>query len=1717
MHSKTAAELTKILIMLFILLVLQAGKAQAAEDGQYSGTGSILEQMEQWGKQNPEMKYLLPSSLGGSDDRDEQNNQKQVEVDPGKWPGGPFLTRWPDTLKSASKFKTTSVEAGLLNEFAKENPTNGDTTSNTQQAQQTATAAHHMAKTVQMPGNAAKAAQASQQAQGMAAGNAMGDVAKNQAASAIDYCGKFMKNFTSEDGNKWNKVRDQLFVPIGILLLLPGAVLTQVKAIVSAGNPVLAESNPFEGILRSFIALFLIPASYLIVNWGIDLSNSITYTIASEYERIFGNSMYKDALCAEIKAFPTRGPQSNQNTGVGKNWPSGEVKSQADFEKFFLENKKEDPCSKVDEPMSDKTDEGMPAGAMAARAVSFSGNAGLTGTWNILCAFQMAYLFYLFFVGPVVAGLWVWPIKNFREAFPNWVEGVVTICFWSLFWNTTILLIACFKGVDESGTIIVSALNFLATSSVKYAFDFAGLIKAAGAEATKKAQEGANKGGGGKGGGQGGHGGGHSAHHGSHGSHGSHGAHGVHGQHGQHGVGVGGGSSGGGFGGGGVMPTFAGSTADGAGAETETHAELAGGLGLAALSHRDAGPVTRLDLGHIPLPPGVHGNAHNGMVSHYPGQNTFQLGDYSLERGQGEDTLRDSHGNVVGTLNPASVPYGDHYRMNFEGGSLSYQTSANSELFTLSDGKHTEQLAFNHTNPNAEMHPVSHNGQQHIALPTASGDSLFLSSDGNNLSYMNNDGSITNLDLSSTGQVQLSDGSMVSASPATNGSDISVFNAAHQQSDAFSVIHNPNGSISIGHADGANHPQGMINFTAVANNGISSASYDDSGRLYQKDTVNGDMARTEYYDPASAQSLLGASETHYNDNDDYTTNYFDANNALVASSQFQNLPNGGSLELLRDAQNNLVSSQQQFPNADGGASMNSTHYGPGGDITSSTFSSYDQNGNLISTSNDLSRGSVWSDASGVHPDGGIFSSTVVAGDAVHVPSAQIPTNSFDSVANNYSTPFTSARVDVVPPIVFDPTTVNQNSMNNGSESYSRQSSDAQSGDRFETRSVQALPVDIAGSQITGPETQFSNVAGTYAQSGEAQQGNTSDVAYFSPVTTSSVDVVPPSTNYSSVPEQYGKDGVDNQNPLLSLEQTLHAQTGDLNASTFELGNSVYAGTNAPAMTEAKPTADYTHSAVPAESSAHARSAIAGEATSQRVMPVDIAGTQVTSSENQFSNVAGTYAQSGDAQQGKTADVAYFSPVTTTSVDVVPPATSYSAPAAEHYGKDTVDTQNPFLSLEQTLHAQSGDLNASTFELGNSVYAAPTAAPSFESNFAASSASHPVSQTADTNGDASESQRVIPVDIAGTQVTGPETQFSNVAGSYAQAGEAQQGKTADVAYFSPVTTTSVDVVPPAVAYSASAVEQYARTETGSTLIGYEPDVTRAPLPAMSDDSAAPRAVRVEESALTAALPVAESNLMRAVPLNPAQHVLASDIAASQVYQETSYQPQHASNASNSIKSTGPDAFGSQQPKDGARNLMAIFSDLDPNKRKQSSSGSPQNASQQGSGNSAGDKKEEQKVGSQLSRFLPSAHNADNCDNPTRLTESLERQMLDAGARVQPLLGSALGAALGRANSASIGTKRPDEYLNNALMDYHSIHALLSAGKIQEAEQVSKYALQNLAKCQTSDPKFQTLTHAFVVLFQRKNMTAQVTEFDGLRVMHEKSVTNTQPVIAWSSEL
>ncbi len=318
-------------------------------------------------------------------------------------------------------------------------------------------------------------------------GNDAALAASNTTQNAIEFSHLNLVNFTSNATNEWNALRNQLFIPIALLLLLPGAVLAQVRAIVAQGySSILGEVNPFEGILRAMIAIFLIPGTYLVMNYGIDVSNSISISIAQGYMNLFHTSMYADAKAMVQRANAVNPPTKNLNaiippTGnaltsavnAANSALTGNLASSASGVAAFASNELASHDA-TNQPVEQYT-----ALKSTNRFIMNLMNATMGTTWLILCAFQVVFLYYLWCMGPIVAALWVWPIDSMRRALGSWVEGVLTLCFWSLFWNTVIVIMACFKGVGSDGENMNAALCALANLAVVSAFNFTQLVSSA--------------------------------------------------------------------------------------------------------------------------------------------------------------------------------------------------------------------------------------------------------------------------------------------------------------------------------------------------------------------------------------------------------------------------------------------------------------------------------------------------------------------------------------------------------------------------------------------------------------------------------------------------------------------------------------------------------------------------------------------------------------------------------------------------------------------------------------------------------------------------------------------------------------------------------------------------------------------------------------------------------------------------------------------------------------------------------------------------------------------------------------------------------------------------------------------------------------------------------------------------------------------------------------
>ncbi len=920
-------------------LMLSGGASFAAAPvDKDTGRTSIDLMADQYLRQYPQAAWLRDSDI-----RDANNNPIPGFVDPALVPGGsPLGTLYPPTPAKSMGWKTESklYEGMYMSGLKQLGGFNGQVNSDLKSYAQELQAGDFMARTLQYPPNVANQAKAQAIGQAQAMSNAMGDIAKSQSASAISYCSSFLQNFTVEEGNRWNKIRSGLFVPIAILLLLPGAVLTQVKAMALSSNPVLSDTqseiNPLEGLLRSVVAIFLIPATYLVVNYGIDFSNSIVESIAGTYKNVMGSNMYQDALGSEVRAFPVRTPRENQNAGGPRVWPSTPIRSVKDFENNYITDKVEDPSVGLYKVQKNKTDEAMPAGAVAARQLSYGANAALTAAWNVLCAFQMAYLSYLFFVGPIAAALWVWPMKHFRDALPNWIEGVVTLCFWSLFWNTAILLMACFKGVDESSTMITSALNFLATSSVKFAFDFAGLVKAAGQEAAQKAME---KSGGAKGGGVGRAGG-----------------QGTTGRAGF--VGAMGGKAGDRAGQGGQDQSLPGA-AQVASSPTQVSPALTNTRypSFTPPGLNQSGSNQPFDL--VSLPPMTLSSSQFG--SNIIHSQSAPLGNYTISRavdqkGKSVDLLKTANGHVVAELPEPGVGAQTYAG---DGVTLNYNHSAQGTSYSLTDSTGKTDTAHISSLPISSGSAIvagslSGDGdatKNSIALKSTQG-TMLLENGGNTLLLPRFDGSgydAFKLDSGAVlGEFALPGGRNLSLSQNSDGSRLVSIGSQNGETESFSIKRTENAGFAIAHTLG-----GVVDGTStVSLSGANTiyANYDGNGKLTDVDKISGNRVASTLYAPDKGKPL-GYVNSTYQDNGNYQTNYYAANHSLTASSNHLLKTGGGFVDTVSDSNGQTVSIQEMTPVASGGYMLKSSAV-ESGQLVHARVSNFDASSNLIDSSSE---------------------------------------------------------------------------------------------------------------------------------------------------------------------------------------------------------------------------------------------------------------------------------------------------------------------------------------------------------------------------------------------------------------------------------------------------------------------------------------------------------------------------------------------------------------------------------------------------------------------------------------------------------------------------------------------------------------------------------------------------------------------------------------------
>jgi hypothetical protein len=245
-----------------------------------------------------------------------------------------------------------------------------------------------------------------------------------------------------------------IYIPMALLLLLPGAVMTNLKGYLAFGMLGLSNDedavSPFSGILRSIIAIFLIPATQLFASWSIDVGNAMTYEVSNyieptaliqwmqeqTYNAPMANAKNQLSMPKDLQMEATRGMEAAMGGGAadniaGKVDGGGEGKSQVE-----------------------QQGSGTRMLQMAFNMLNVAMNFGML----MLSAFQMVMICYLFLMGPLAAAFFAWPAgvgSLFKTVFANWIDALISVSLWKFWWCVVILIMQTrIEWLQEQGIYI---------------------------------------------------------------------------------------------------------------------------------------------------------------------------------------------------------------------------------------------------------------------------------------------------------------------------------------------------------------------------------------------------------------------------------------------------------------------------------------------------------------------------------------------------------------------------------------------------------------------------------------------------------------------------------------------------------------------------------------------------------------------------------------------------------------------------------------------------------------------------------------------------------------------------------------------------------------------------------------------------------------------------------------------------------------------------------------------------------------------------------------------------------------------------------------------------------------------------------------------------------------------------------------------------------------
>lgn len=241
----------------------------------------------------------------------------------------------------------------------------------------------------------------------------------------------------------------QVYIPMAILLLLPGAVMTQMKTMVQFGvlkmqDETTDTNNPFMGIIRSIIAVFLIPATQLIVSYMIDMGNSLHYE-CKKYVKT--DEIKKYVVQQQPDAKVEMSTNTIEPTNIDPEGRQERDQAEDDTELGTVN----DIVTQEQQGKSNNGAEKLTRAEKESHLTQGNNaflnfmNGCLSSALHVLCAFQLVMMCYLFLMGPIAGALYAWPNINkgdpglFNKVFANWLDAVVVLALWRFWWMVVLV------------------------------------------------------------------------------------------------------------------------------------------------------------------------------------------------------------------------------------------------------------------------------------------------------------------------------------------------------------------------------------------------------------------------------------------------------------------------------------------------------------------------------------------------------------------------------------------------------------------------------------------------------------------------------------------------------------------------------------------------------------------------------------------------------------------------------------------------------------------------------------------------------------------------------------------------------------------------------------------------------------------------------------------------------------------------------------------------------------------------------------------------------------------------------------------------------------------------------------------------------------------------------------------------------------------------------